>query len=262
MPWSLSLLIFAPWAAAEEMREAPNIAATPANQLVVSGNACGPTALLNAFRMGNPAWRRVAETVPGSDDKQRILSIIRTHGMRPSNHLGNRARWTRGGVGLADLTDMGGEMIHGRFLSPLSHEVFFLKPRETPEKLVARVHQRVEKSLAKGLPPVFSIRRYVHRRTKTGSMEWTILEAHFVTITSVPRKLPRGSNSFSVRYVDPWGGKRGEGVIRISETGLLALPGGHSPCLEVVFPEVDVGRKLVRHGEKSAIAASGAIGLW
>jgi len=204
----------------------------------------------------------VADSVAGSDDKQRILSIIRTHGMRPSRHLGNRARWSRGGVGLADLADMGNEMIHGRFLPSLSHEVFFLNPRETPEKLVVRVHQRMEKSLAKGLPPVLSIRRYVHRRTKTGSLEWTILEAHFVTVTAVPRKLPRHSNSFAVRYLDPWGGKSGEGVIRISETALLATPGTPSPCLEAVFPGVEVGKKLVRPGEKSSIAASAAIGRW
>jgi hypothetical protein len=255
-------MLLAQLAVAEEMRQAPNIAATPANQLSVSGNACGPAALLNAFRMGNPGWMRVADSLPGSDDKQRILSIIRTYGMRPSSHLANRARWSRGGVGVADLTDMGNEMIRGRFLPTLVHEVFFLKPRETPEKLVARVHQRMEKSLAKGLPPVLSIRRYAHRRGKAGTMEWIILEAHFVTITAVPSKLPRDSTSFVVHYLDPWGGKRCKGSIRISETELLATPDNPVPCLEVDFPQADVGKKLVRNGEKSAIAASAAIGRW
>jgi len=263
IPWHLSVfIIFLPWAAAEEMRESPNIAATPANQLIVSGNACGPTALLNAFRMGNPSWQGVADSIAGNDDKQRILSIIRTYGMRPSNHLGNRVRWSRAGVGVADLTDMGNEMIHGKFMPSLSHEVFFIKPRETPEKLIIRVHHRMEKSLAKGLPPVLSIRRYVHRKSKAGSMDWIIVEAHFVTITAVPRNLPRNSNSFSVRYIDPWGGRRGEGVIRISESSLLAMPGRPSPCLEAIFPEVEVGKKRVLRGEKSAIAASAAIGRW
>ena len=50
---------------AAEMREAPKANATPVNQLAISGNACGPAALLASFRCGNDAWQRAAASLPG-----------------------------------------------------------------------------------------------------------------------------------------------------------------------------------------------------
>ena len=43
----------------------------PANQLVVAGNACGPAALLNAFRFGNADWQRRVR-LAGATDKERL----------------------------------------------------------------------------------------------------------------------------------------------------------------------------------------------
>ena len=92
--------------AAPPMREAPNPAAVPVNQLVVAGNACGPAALLNAFRFGNADWQRASNAVAGANDRERILTIIREIGMRPSKQTPGRARWSRRGVNVADLHDM------------------------------------------------------------------------------------------------------------------------------------------------------------
>ena len=82
---------------------ATQAAPVPVNQLVVSGNACGPAALLNAFRFGSENWRKAGAAVKGNNDRERILSVIRDIGMRPSKHLPSRARWSRRGVGVADL---------------------------------------------------------------------------------------------------------------------------------------------------------------
>ena len=38
----------------------------PLNQLRVSGNACGPAALLNAFRFGNTDWQRASNAITGA----------------------------------------------------------------------------------------------------------------------------------------------------------------------------------------------------
>ena len=72
------------------------------------------------------------------------------------------------------------------------------------------------------------------------------VDAHFVTITSVPRKLETGATSFPVIYVDPWGGKICQGDIMIPVRGILADGAAGSPCLEAVFPQAAVGKKLVR----------------
>jgi hypothetical protein len=115
--------------AATPLREAPNLQATPANQLVVAGNACGPTALLNAFRFASPAWQRASAAIAGSTDKELIYTIIRESGMRPSASIKGRPRWSKNGVNLVDLCDIGNELTRGHFLPLMRQEV-----RRSPEK--------------------------------------------------------------------------------------------------------------------------------
>ena len=248
--------------AATPMRMVPATDAVPANQLLVSGNACGPAALLNAFRFGAPHWQRASNAVAGDNDREKILTIIREIGMRPSKHLPDRARWSRLGVGLSDLRDMGNEMTIGHSLPQLAEEVFFLKPRETPEKLLQRVHKRFETSLAKGFPPVISLRRHALRKQSGKPAQWVVIDAHFVTLTAVPRRLEKHPRSFPVRYLDPWGGRLCDGEIRIPELPLLADAKGPASCLEAVFPDTKVGLTRVPAGAASALVLSAAIGRW
>ncbi len=251
-----------PLLAAPPLREAPNPSAPPANQLSVSGNACGPTALLNAFRFGSPQWQRAADAVTGKNDRERIFTIIREIGMRPSKHLPGRPRWNRRGVGVADLRDMANEMTLGHYMPPLHDEVFFIKPRETPEKLLRRVHHCLEGSLAKGFPPVISLRRHALRKQKNGPAQWIVIDAHFVTLTAIPRKLEKNARWFPVRYIDPWGGRHCEGRISIPEKPVFSDSSGQSSCLEALFPEASVGMKLLRHGEQTMLFIPAAIGRW
>lgn len=259
--WIALLMLVSPALAAPGVIEAPNPSAVPANQLSVAGNACGPAALLNAFRFGNRDWQRASDAITGPNDREKILKIIREIGMRPSKHVPGHPRWSRRGVSVLDLRDMANEMCAGKYLPLVTDEVFFLTQKETPEKLLRRVHQRLSKSLTKGLPPVISLRRYVLRGPK-GKPQWTVLDAHFVTLTSIPAKLGKNDRSFPVTYIDPWGGKQYQGAIAIPENPLLADASGTTSCLEANFPQSSVGKKLVRSGEKSVLAVSAAIGRW
>jgi hypothetical protein len=144
----------------------------------------------------------------------------------------------------------------------MNQEVLFVKPGESQAKLLGRVHQRFESSLAKGLPPVVSLRRYVHRSQKGKPPEWIVMDAHFVTITSVPRKLERGATSFPVTYADPWGGKICQGSISIPTNGVLSQNAADSPCLEAAFPQAAVGKRLVRPGETSTLTVVAILGRW
>ena len=255
-----SSLVLAPWwavAAASPVREAANSSATPANQLLVSGNACGPTALLNAFRLGNPDWQRVSNAIAGENDKQRIYSIIREYGMRPSATMKERPRWSKKGVNLADLCDIANEMTRGLFLPLVSQEVLFRAPRETQQALLKRVLARLNTSLEKGLPPVISLRRYVKRGNA-----WIALDAHFVTLTKLPRTLEKGAASFAISYIDPWGGKACQGTIAIPKSAVLAEVPSESPCLQADFSQASVGKKLVRQGEPTALTVAAVLGRW
>lgn len=247
---------------ADELREAPNAGAVPANQLSVAGNACGPAALLNAFRFGSESWRRPLDGVSGKNDPERILTIIREVGMRPSKHVPGRARWSKRGVNLADLRDMGNEMAAGKQLPQLREDVFFAKNREKPEKLLRRVHDRLETSMERGFPAVLSLRRYVHRKQDDGALHWVAIDAHFVTLAAVAKRLGRKSTSFQVSYIDPWGGKLREGRVEIPSPALFLDGAGNPACLDAAFPHAAVGKESVRPGEKSVLVLAAAIGRW
>ncbi len=177
--------------------------------------------------------------------------------MRPSAHFKGRPRWSRKGVNLADLLDIANEMTRGHYLPGLNQEVWFRNPGESPEKLLKRVHARLNTSLEKGFPPLISLRRYVKRDSA-----WVALEAHFVTVIAVPRKLERNASSFEIRYVDPWGGKSRGGRLAISDQALLSDAAADSPCLVAEFPQSSVGKKSVRRGETTGLTAAAVLGRW
>lgn len=144
----------------------------------------------------------------------------------------------------------------GQLRAPKS-ESLLLKKRESPEKLIRRVHDRLRDSLANGAPPVLSVRRYVFRG---GS--WQSLQAHFITIVMVPEKLQKGAREFKFTYFDPWGGKKLNGTFKIPDTPTLSVDGSTSTCIEAVVPSSIIGKDKVRSGEKSVVAPTFVTGSW
>lgn len=242
---------------AAELRQAPGADAAPANQLAISGNACGPAALLSSFRSGNESWQRAATSLPGTTDREQLGQWIRRHGLQPSETLKGRKRWTNAGINVEDLVTATNEMTRPLYLPPVGQENLFLRQKEKPDALLRRTYQRLEKSLSKGIPPVLSLRRFVLRDGK-----WIALQGHFVTVIAVPRKLGRGENSFAFTYLDPWGGKRAQGEFRLPVTHVLTASGGVSPCLEAVVPAANIAKKEVRRGERTAVVPAAVIGRW
>lgn len=245
-----------PLQAGETFHTAPNPDAPLVSQLIISGNACGPAALLNALRLGSPDWQRPAAALPGNTERDRLGFLIRRYGMRPSSALKGRNRWSRAGVNLTDLLDMGNEMARPYLLSQLSDEVFILNPSDAPHKLLARAHQCLDRSLRKGLPPIVSLRLMTYRKPAPGGpLGWITVRGHFVTITRIPCELVDNADSFPVSYIDPWCAKRAEGIIR--------LPAANHPsfCLEASFPTVTQALNEPS-GEKSpaALTLSGILG--
>jgi len=234
----------------------------PVNQLVVAGNACGPAALLNAFRFGSSNWQRAASALDGSNDKERLLTIIREFGMRPSRDVPGHPRWSRRGVSVEDLRDIANQMTSGKFLPYLSAEVFFITAGESPEQLLQRVQRRLTTSLAKGFPPVISLRRYALRSQPAQPPQWVVIDAHFVTLTAIPRRLDKSDRTFVVSYLDPWGGRSLQGNIGIPPQPLFATPAGLAACLVADFPHTAVGLEKIRHGEATVLTVAAAIGRW
>lgn len=244
-------------ASADDLRAAPNAGAVPFNQLRISGNACGPGAILSSFRSGSPKWQSALELVPGADDRETLSRWIRTYGLRPSATLKGRNRWTNAGINVDDLVIATNEMTRARDLPQVAQESLFLRGREDPADLVRRTHARLATSLAKGIPPVLSLRRFALR-----GGHWTPIQGHFVTVVAVPEKLKRGETGFTFTYLDPWGGKRSQGAFRLPVTPVLAGADGRSPCLEAAVPAANIGKSEVRRGETTVVVPAALIGRW
>lgn len=235
---------------------AANSGAVPFNQLSVSGNACGPAAFLNAIRFGDPSWQRGLEMIVGNSDRTKLSYTIRVYGLRPSKQLAGRTRWSRAGINVEDLIAMGNDVLHGRLLPELKGEVLLPKPKESATELLERTHAALAKSFRSGLPPIVSVRRQVLRKGHDGKPAWLTIESHFITLLRIPGKIDAATGAFAFDYLDPWGGKRGAGTLRIAPPGLEAYG------LIADLPATPVGRKLVREGERSSVTLSAVVGRW
>jgi hypothetical protein len=198
---------------------APNLQASAVNQLAIAGNACGPTALLNALRFGAPPYQAAAAAIPGHDDRAQLRHIIIQHGGRRSSLIPQRNRWSRRGINAADLTDIANELAppHG------ARHVKLILPQGN--HALRATHQHLAQSLRRGFPPIISLRRYAGTQ---------VIDSHFVTVLRVPDQLPADASSFSIDYLDPHGAKQCQGIIltpQSTPTPLLAD-----------FPRTPVGR--------------------
>lgn len=229
--------------------EAQNLSAKPFNQLELAGNACGPAALLNSQRFGNPAWRKLSETPPGLSDRERIRAIARGPAMRESDSLPGRARWSVKGINLSDLRDVANEIARPAYLPALSSETLTISPIESKAAHLRRVHAKLSRSLSAGTPPIISLRLFAKRNGT-----WTAVQAHFVTVTSVPGRIEKDATDFLIGFIDPLGGKFRKGRITTgSDPGVDFFA-------EAKFPDVTIGKSSLRSGEKSYLAVAGVLG--
>lgn len=242
--------------AAPDVWVAANSGATPFNQLSVSGNACGPASFLNAIRFGDQNWQRAMEMIVGNSDKTKLSYTLRVYGLRPSTQLAGRTRWSRSGINVEDLIAMGNDVLRGRLLPELKGEVLLPKPRESAAELLARSHATLVKSFRNGLPPIVSVRRQVLRKGHDGRPAWLTIESHFITLLRIPGKIDAATGSFAFDYLDPWGGKRCSGTLRIAPPDAIAYG------LIADLPSSPVGKKLVKEGERSAVTLSAVVGRW
>lgn len=239
------------------MRQAPNPGGQAANQLSINGNACGPAALLSSYRCGNETWQKGGASLAGGNDKEQLGRWIRAHGLRPSETLRGRKRWTAAGINVEDLITAANEMGKPLYLPALTHDGLFVQRGEDGQELLQRTWKRLNASLEKGIPPMLSLRRQVLRKG-----QWQPVQGHFVTVISVPAKLGKGESGFPVVYLDPWGGKKAEGRIKIPDRPVLTAAGNPPPCLIADFPSANIGAKQVKKGETTAVVPETVIGRW
>ena len=227
----------------------PNPAAAPVNQLAVSGNACGPAALLYAFAAGSPAWQRAHAAVPGTTDRERITWVIRRYALQPSRHLPGHRRWSpRGGIGVADLADMADEMTRGHSLPGTCTATLVAGGRLHHRDLLRRLHEHLATSFQRGLPPLLALKRM--ERSGAG---WSVVDGHFIVVSALPERLPHDADRFEFGYFDPHGARHRRATVHIPADPSV-------PWLEADCPDTPVGRRRVPAGRETHVSAAAVIG--
>ncbi len=244
---------------AQDLIKAPGNNATPVNQRLAYGNACGPASLLNSFQYGSEKWRKVFDAIPGKDHKYRIQYVVAAWGKEPSKHVKGRMRWNKAeGVNLLDLTDMANDMRRSHNLPSIKHEVLTKKSRGTYVDVIKRSHKLMAKSLKKGFPPIISIRRFAYRYSpEVGQKSWWPIRAHFVVVTEIPKTVRAPYGFYKIKYIDPYGGFIRNGQIEVFTGGFK-----NSPFVIANLPDVLVGKTLVKKGEPTMVTLSAVIGAW
>ena len=246
----LLLLTVLPLCSQELILHAPNREFDFVDQKNGAGNSCGPASLLNAFGSGSEKWQIVFQKIPGTSDRTRIASVIKSWGLAPSANLPDRKRWDRkGGTNFIDLGVMADEMRQLHWSLPkLKSEFFFSAPGAESEAHLKLAHKRLRTSLKKGFPPLLSVRRFVLRDN-----QWQSVHGHYVILVAMPKKIAWGSQSFAVEFIDPTGAKTYRGEITTSNT---------LPSLILTCPTSAIGKSEIKLGEQNALGLAGAIGAW
>lgn len=255
----LFLLMGLPLTAGERWLAAPVPDSPPVNQLRTDGNACGPACLLDALRSGGPKWRASIARIPGPTDTEQIKAIIRGVGRRGSALDPSRRRWNgRFGVNATDLAAMANDLRSERWMRTVKTSVLFQDEGDSQADLLRKTHKSLASSLKRELPPILRLRRVAWRAPEgSPTKAWLTIKRHFVVLTGLPAKLPRGATSFRVTYHDPWGGHRFEGIIRVTDDKTKGLP-----TLVADFPKSKIGRDLVRPHEPTCLSLSSAVGIF
>lgn len=246
------------------IRAAPFPADPPLNQLEIFANSCGPVCLYNSLLYASPRWRRLIDRLEGDTPRDQVKWLVRAYGAQPSRHFPGQRRWrAKDGMRNHDLLDAANDMRMGMMprLELTSH---FQAPDVANTDLLAQVHREMRHSLQKGYPPIATLRRFVRR----GSI-WQRHQGHFVSIVEVPAQLPRGAKSFTVTYLDPWGGKKLTATLRAPESTYPVKPKGGAlfdlktgPAAIIAdFPQTRVGLHLVKDGQQTRLILDSLISV-
>lgn len=199
--------------------------AQPINQLDYSPQACGPAAILSALAFGGAQQQAAYRRIPFEAHTQQIRWVIGRYGRKPTRHLVNvgRFRWNRKtGVNVADLTDMANELAEEIGASPLKdHHLERGKHDQDGSKLLHDTFKKIERSLNKEVPPILQLRRIAHVHSRVFSRRvWSSVHGHFIVITAAT--LDKESQTITIRYIDPWGGKIHSGTLKIPDQKFYA----------------------------------------
>lgn len=171
------------------------------NQNWISGNACGPAAILNSFLTGSLKNSETVDELLKLNSKNAISELLKTYGNTPSKSLSGQKKWNpKRGMNQEDLLSVLKE------LNPKYRKRYAIY--YTADQPLKATYKQLRKSLKKGFPPIVSVRRFV----KKDKGEWFSLGGHYMSLVGLG-ELGKSNLGITMEYVDPKGALMRKGVV-------------------------------------------------
>lgn len=220
-------------------------------QSAIGPNACGPTALLYAFKLGRKDMREAYDKLGGSGDSEKLRSIVQTYGARESQTKYHRVRLeAKNGMAPLDLFATASDMLStaATKAAPLLQQTMARKESEAASgSFLARIHESLKRSIANKVPVVSIIVPYIGTYKPEKNMNlWSEHTGHYVVITGVPERLHPGALGFTFEYLDPATGRASQAMIfEEVERTYWARDEKGSGSSDWIYPEVTHNNKRV-----------------
>lgn len=187
--------------------DAPNLNAQIIDQVPIHALGCGPIALFNAYRLSSDRWRGPTQKITVTP-QQGFKYFTKTYCSRFSRNSYLKRRWDeKNGIRPDDLTEAINEFHKKAKLPRVSLKRLFIKGDQSHQDLLVELHTHIQQSIQNGFPPLLSISKFSRITTLNGGHRWAETGSHFITITSIPKKLAVHARTFNFSYADPWRGK-------------------------------------------------------
>ncbi len=260
----LACLTFSTRCFGSDTLDAPNMDALVIDQVPIHELACGPVALLNAYRFSSNDWRASTQKIAGSP-QENFHYFTKTYCSRFSRNAYMKRRWDdKNGIRPDDLTEAINELHKKAQLPTISLKRLFLKNKQSHQELLVKLHTQIASSIHHGFPPLLSVSRFARINSPSGGHRWAVVSSHFITITSIPKILEKNPKSFSFGYADPWRGKKSNSQFIISESTFFANDITNrkdkklhkNPTLVVPKSSLGVGAGLVSSNTAQVVAVT------
>ncbi len=183
--------------------------------------ACGPCAIFNAFRFGNPSLAGLALTLPGDTSADKVRTLIALYGGKPSVVTPNQPRFlANGGMWEGDIVPFINDWLKDNGTAPVMGERLALQGGETGTAQMRRVYTELQHSLDEGFPPVVNLQSYSAHRSFWHHY-WKWMDGHFVTVVGVQKSFSAGAEGFSMWVADSESGRVLRVYVHTGQTAAL-----------------------------------------
>ena len=186
------------------------------HQATLGKEACVPCSLFNALNQGGAPERAAARRLAGTNDLERVRTLIAAYGKKPSVSYPGKSRYEGDGkTSCPDMLAMAQDACHACGLRAVEGSYMERARNESGSNHLRRIHALLRQSLDEGFPPVVQLVSFSAVQTNKQGYDWRWepLMGHAVCILEAPRSLGETARGFVFHYADSDTGQVLEGYL-------------------------------------------------